>query len=176
VTDTYVHPPSDPDIAAIVTKLSEGLPTIQQMLEQYREQLQQGYTLGELRGITDEGYAALYKIAHDLCNQGDFHHALPIALQLTLHKPSDNRYTFITGACLQQLSHFEPAAVVYAMTLDVDPDHTAASYRLAECLIALGKLQEAIPFLNKTIELSYGDFDKRKLMELAQRKLDTLLP
>ncbi|NCW85721.1 MAG: hypothetical protein EBV69_06305 [Oxalobacteraceae bacterium] len=118
VTDTYVHPPSDPDIAAIVTQLSEGLPTIQQTLE----------------------------------------------------------HTFITGACLQQLSHFEPAAVVYAMTLDVDPDHTAASYRLAECLIALGKLEEAIPFLNKTIELSYGDFDKRKLMELAQRKLDTLLP
>jgi len=47
VTDTYVHPPSDPDIAAIVTQLSEGLPTSQQTVEQSREQLQQGYTLGE---------------------------------------------------------------------------------------------------------------------------------
>lgn len=176
MTDTYIHPPSNPEVAAIVTQLSDGLQNIQQTLEQCREQLEQGYTLGELRGITDEGYTALYKIAHDLCDQGDFHHALPVALQLTLHKPTDSRYPFMSGSCLQRLNHVEPAALMYAMALDANPEHAAASYRLAECLLALGKSEEALPLLNKVMDLCYGNFDKRQLMDMAKKKLDSLLP
>lgn len=176
MTDTYIHPPSDPDVAAIVAQLTDGLQNVQQTLEQCREQIEQGYTLGELRGITNEGYAALYKIAHDLCDQGDFHHALPVALQLTLHNPTDSRYAFIAGSCLQRLGHLEPAALMYALALDADAAHAAASYRLGECLIAIGKQEEALPFLNKTIELCYGNFDQRRLMEMAKEKLDRALP
>ena len=176
MTDTYIHPPSNPDIAAIVAQLTDGLQNIQQTLEQCREQLEQGYTLGELRNISNEGYAELYKIAHELCDQGDFHHALPVALQLTLHNPTDSRYPFMTGSCLQRLEHHEQAALMYAITLDVDPEHAAASYRLGECLIAVGKPEEALPFLNKAIELSYGNFSRRKLIEMAKAKLEHLLP
>lgn len=175
MTAPYIHPPADPKVAAIVTQLNDGLQNIQQTLEQYREQLEQGYTLGELRGITDEGYAALYKIAHDLCDQGDFHHALPVAVQLTLHNPTDSRYPFTAGSCLQRLGHVEAAALMYALALDVDPEHAAAAYRLGECLITVGKSVEAATLLNKAIELSYGKFDKRTLMSLAQKKLDDLL-
>lgn len=176
MTDTYLHPPADPEVAAIVAQLTDGLQNVQETIEQCREKLEQGYTLGELRGITDEGYAALYKIAHELCDQGDFRHALPVALQLTLHNPTDTRYPFMTGSCLQRLGHIEPAALMYALTLDVNADHAAASYRLGECLIDLGKSDEAMQFLNKTIELCYGNFGKRKLMDMAKEKLDRLLP
>ena len=176
MTDTYIHPPSDPEVAAIVEQLTDGLQNIQQTLEQCREQLEQGYTLGELRGITDEGYTALYKIAHELCDQGDFHHALPVALQLTLHKPTDSRFPFMAASCFQRLGHREPGAVMYALTLDANPEHAAASYRLAECVIAIGKSEEALPFLNKTIDLCYGNYDKRKLMEMAKARLNSLLP
>jgi len=172
--DTYIHPPSDPDIAAIVKQLSDGLQNVQQTLEQCQEQLKQGYTLGELRGITASGYEALYKIAHDLCDQGDFHHALPVALQLALHNAKDSRYPFIAGACLQRLGHIEPAILMYALALDTDPEHAATCYRLAECLIANDKPDEATQFLNKTIDLSYGDDSRRELMAMAKNKLDQL--
>jgi tetratricopeptide (TPR) repeat protein len=99
---------------------------------------------------------------------------LPIALQLTLHNPTDSRYAFMAGACLQRQNDLGPAALLYAMALDVAPEHAAAAYRLGECLIAIGKPEQAVPLLNKTIELSYGDFDKRTLMEMAQKKLDGL--
>lgn len=173
---TYRHLPPDPAVANIVSTLTDGLQNIQQTLNQCREQLEQGYTLGELRGITEEGYSALYKIAHDLCNQGDFHNALPVALQLTLHNPTECRYAFMAGSCLQRLGHPERAALMYAMALEADSEHVAASYRLGECLIAAGKPEEAIPFLNKTMDLSYGDFSKRKLMDMARAKLAHLLP
>lgn len=176
MTISFTHPPSDPDVATIVEQLTDGLQNIQQTLEQCCEQLERGYTLGELRGITDEGYASLYKIAHDLCDEGNFHHALPVALQLTLHNPTDSRYPFITGSCLQRLGHFEPAALMYALAIDVDAGHAAATYRLGECLIELGKSDEAMQFLNKAIELCYGDFSKRTLLDMANKKVNSLLP
>ena len=175
MSNIYLHPPTDPDVADIVQQLAASLENLPQTLEQCREQLEQGYTLGQLRGISDAEYEALYKIARDLCDKGDFHHALPIALQLTLHHPIDSRFPFIAGSCLQRLGHAEPAALMYAMALDVNPEHAAAAYRLGECLIAVGKSEEAIPFLSKTIELSYGNFSMRSLMDMAQKKLDELL-
>jgi tetratricopeptide (TPR) repeat protein len=176
MSDTYLHPPADPEIAAIVAKLADGLQDLPQTIAQCRDQLEQGYSLGELRGITKTEYESLYKIAHDLCNKGEFHHALPIALQLTLHHPIDSRFPFIAGSCLQRLGHTEAATLMYALTIDIDAEHAAAAYRLGECLIATEKPIEAIPFLNKAIELCYGHFEKRQLMALARATLENLLP
>lgn len=176
MADAYIHPPADPAVADIVATLNEGLQNLEHTLEQARLQLEQGYTLGELRGITDEGYASLYKIARDLCDKGEFHHALPVALQLTLHNPTDSRFAFMAGSCMQRLGHHEPAALMYALAIDVEPEHAAASYRLGECLWSLGRNEDAIPFLQKCIDLSYGNFDRRKLMDLAKEKLARILP
>ena len=175
MSNAYPPPPTDPDVADIIQQLAASLENLPQTLEQCREQLEQGYTLGQLRGISDGEYEALYKIARDLCDKGDFHHALPIALQLTLHHPIDSRFPFIAGSCLQRLGHAEPAALMYAMALDVNPEHAAAAYRLGECLIDAGKPIEAIPFLNQAIDLCYGKFDMLSLMDMAKAKLDTLL-
>ena len=172
--DTYIHPPADPEVAGIVGQLAEGLQNLQETLEQCREQLEQGTTLGELRGITDDEYDALYRIARDLCDKGDFHHALPVALQLALHNPANYRYPFIAGACLQRLGHAPQAALMYALACDVNPDDAASAYRLGECLVAAERPEEAKQFLHKAVELSYGKFHCRELQELARKRLDGL--
>jgi hypothetical protein len=41
-------------------------------------------------------------------------------------------------------------------------------------LIANDKSDEAAQFLNKTVELSYGDDSRRELMAMAKNKLDQL--
>lgn len=172
--ETYIHPPADPEVAGIVDQLSEGLQNMQETLDQCREQLEQGYSLGDLRGITDAEYDALYRIARELCDSGDFHHALPVALQLTLHNPANYRYPFIAGACLQRLGHHAQAALMYALACDVNPDDAASAYRLGECLIAARRPDDAKPFLHKAIELSYGKFHCRELQSLARKKLEGL--
>lgn len=174
MVETYIHPPADPEVAGIVDQLADGLQNVQETLEQCREQLEQGITLGELRGITDAEYAALYKIASDLCDKGDFHHALPVALQLALHNPTNHRYPFIAGACLQRLGHAEPAALMYALACDVKPDDAAAAFRLGECLLTAKRPEEAKQFLHKAVELSYGQYHCRDLQQLARNKLESL--
>jgi tetratricopeptide (TPR) repeat protein len=65
---------------------------------------------------------------------------------------------------------------MYALTIDVDPEHAAASYRLGECLCSLGRNEDALPFLQKCIDLCYGNFDRRQLMTMANAKLAGILP
>jgi len=172
--DTYVYPPADPEVAGIVGQLADGLQKLQETLEQCREQLEQGYSLGQLRGITDEEYDALYRIARDLCDKGDFHHALPVALQLALHNPANYRYPFLAGACLQRLGQPASAAHFYRVALQLDESDAASAYRFGECLEALGQREDACHLYQWAIELSRGNFALRTLQDMASSRLAQL--
>lgn len=170
----YEYPPADPEVAAIVEQLSTSLEDLPAVLEQFDEALKQGATLGELRGITTEEFASLYRIACKLCNDGEFKHALPVALQLMLHDPKDSRYAFQSGSCLQRLGEFNYAAILYARALDLKRDDAAAAYRLGECLLATDHTVEAKNMFEMAIESARGKFHCRELQELAETKLSSL--
>lgn len=174
MTSTYSYPPTDPEIATIVEQLTKSLEQLPQVLEQFDLASEKGVTLGELRGITKTEFDALYNIATKLCNDGAFEHALPICLQLMLHDPTDKRYVFQTGSCLQRLGEYKYAAILFARTLDLKPDETVAAYRLAECLLAIDKFTEAKAIFEKLVEISRGKFHCRELFELAQARIHSL--
>lgn len=164
---TYSYPPPDSDIAAIVDQLTNSLEQLPEVLKQFDEAMQGGITLGELRGITQTEFNALYHVASKLCDEGAFQHALPVSLQLMLHDPNDSRYAFQAGTCLQRLGEYKYAAILFARTLDLIPDEAAAAYRLAECLLAIDKSIEAKALFEMVIELSRGKFHCRELYDLA---------
>jgi tetratricopeptide (TPR) repeat protein len=170
----YLHQPSDPEVAELVERLTASLNDLPNTLAACRAQLEQGCKLGDLRGITTAEYAALYELARGLCDRQAFHHALPIALQLTLHDPANGRYAFMAGACLQRLRQHHAAALMYALACDVDADDAAAPFRLGECLAAIDRIEEARYFLNRAIDLSYGKWRCRALQDMARHKLDDI--
>lgn len=174
MSSIYSHPPADPDVASIVEQLTASLEDFTAMMDQFRASLEQGQTMGEQRGISKDEYAALYRIACKLCDNGEFNHALPVALQLMLHDPADSRYAFQVGSCLQRLGEFKHAAILYARTLDLNPEDAAAAYRAAECLLAIEKPVEAKALFELTIELSRGKFHCRPLQDLAEEKIQIL--
>lgn len=171
---TYDYPPADPEVAAIVGQLSASLEDLPAVLEQFEESLKQGATLGELRGITREEFDSLYRIACNLCNSGEFKHALPIALQLMLHDPRDSRYAFQAGSCLQRLAEYNYAAILFARALDLKQDDAAAAYRLGECLLAINHPFEAKAMFDMAIENARGKFHCRELQDMAEAKLSSL--
>ena len=174
MTSTYSYPPADPEIAALVEQLNANLESLPEILEQFSESLQQGPTLGELRGITSEEYADLYRIACNLCDEGQFNHALPIALHLMLHDPADSRYVFQAASCLQRLGEYDCAAILFARTIYLKPDEAAAAYRAGECLLGIKKPTEAKALFEIAIELSRGKFHCRQLQEFAEAKIKLL--
>lgn len=170
----YIHPPADPDVARVIERLRSGLEQLPESWESISTALNQGITPGELRGVTPEEYAALYKVAHKLCDHGDFHNALVIGLHLVFHNPRNARYTFLTASCLHRTGQVEQATLMYALTVDLDDDHAAAVYRLGECLMALRKPSEAKQFFEKSLELSRSDFSRRELLIMAENALEKL--
>jgi len=174
MSSIYSHPPTDPEVASIVEQLTASFEDFPALMKQLSESLEQGTTLGELRGITKDEYAALYRIACKLCDDGEFNHALPVSLHLMLHDPADSRYAFQAGSCLQRLGEFKHAAILYARTLDLNPDEAAAAYRAAECLLAIEKKVEAKALFEMAIELSRGKFHCRELQEMAEAKIKML--
>lgn len=174
MSSSYTHPPADPEIASIIEQLSGNLNELSESFENFRSALEQGVTPGQLRGITEEEYASLYKMAHQLCDQGEFHHARAIALQLAFNNPVNASYVFLAAACLQRTGQLQQAALMYAMAIDLDEDHAAAAYRAGECLLSLNKFTEARGMFEKSLDLSRGDFSRRELMLMAEKALARL--
>lgn len=174
MSSLYQHPPPDPDMAQLVASLSASLGTLPAELERHREALENGATLGSLRGITDEDHGALYQAACRLCDDGRFHHALPLALQLAAHQPRDSRFAFLCGACLQRTGKEPDAALFYAICLDLDGAYAAAAYRLGECLEWMGYAREAMEAYARAIEICRGQFHYAGLQDMAQARMDQL--
>ncbi len=170
----YLYPPSDPDTAAVVDQLRSSLQTLADSWNDVRSALEQGITPGVLRGITPQEYAALYTMAHKLCDEGDFQNALVIGLQLVFHAPGNAKYAFLTGSCLHRTEQTEAAAAMYALALEIDDQHAAAAYRLGECLLALDKRPEARTMFEKSLDLSRSDFSRRELLLMAEQALNEL--
>ena len=173
---TYPHPPADPVIAGVVESLNLSLGLLPELQTAFQAELAQGKSLAECRGVTAAELDNLYIVAADLCDENQFRHALPIALQLAAHQPDDTRFQFIGATCLQRLGQHEAAAQMYAMTLQLDETHAAAAYRLGECLLSCGQTEQARQQFAITVELSRGQFHWQEYQDLANSHLQTLLP
>ncbi len=161
-------------MAAIVEQLSERLATLPDELEWLQSLAASGRTLAKVRGISADELDALYGVGYDLCNEGSFHHALPIALQLVLHAPREPRYSFMAASCMQRQNQPEQAMLLFAQTPLLQPEDATAAYRLGECLLALDRLDEARDVLLETVELSRGNEQYRRMYELATERLAAL--
>lgn len=174
MSSLYQHPPLDPDTAQLVASMSAGLERLPAELERHREALENGATLGSLRGITDEEHSALYQVACRLCDEDQFDHALPIALQLVAHQPRDSRFAFLCASCLQRTGNEPDSALFYAICLELDSAHAAAAYRLGECLEAMRYPREAMEAYTRAIDICRGQFHYAGLQDLAQARMDRL--
>lgn len=174
MSSPYQHPPADPDMAQLVASLSASLETLPAELERHREALENGATLGSLRGITDEEHGALYQAASRLCDESQFHHALPLALQLVAHQPRNSRFAFLCASCLQRTGKAPDAALFYAICLELDSAHAAAAYRLGECLEWMGYAREAMEAYARAIDICRGQFHHAGLQDAAQARMDQL--
>ena len=103
---------------------------VPEVAETLKTFIEQGVSPGEVRGITQKEYEALYGIACELCDAGDFQSALPIALQLVFHHGRDPRFSFLAGTCLQRLGVHANASQLFAHALLLDDAQAAAMYRL----------------------------------------------
>jgi tetratricopeptide (TPR) repeat protein len=170
---SHPHPHPDPQIAALVQSLGAGLIDIAEQLRAAAPAERGQVVTDAVQPLSPQRCDALYDIASRLCNEGQFQHALPIALHLETHAQSP-RHGFIAATCLQRLNQPELAAPMYALCLVGNPRHVAAMFRLGECLAATGREEEAVQAFEATIDLGRADAAFVELQELARRRIDQL--
>jgi len=102
-----------------------------------------GGTLNLLAGIDEREMEAVYALAYRHYNQAHWNDALRLFTVLCLYDHLDRRFHVGRAASLQMLKRHEEALHVWGFALLMDMTDPQASFHIAECLIALGRREDA---------------------------------
>ena len=121
---------------------------------------------------TVEQLQDVYETACRLCDADNFRFAAPLALHLVTYQPTDPRFSFLAGTCLQRLGIFSNAAQMFCFTLVNCGEDAATVYRLGECLLALGDKDNAAKALEIAFDLSRNARGASELQSMSEHLIN----
>lgn len=129
----------------------------------------EGLTVGQVHGFTEEEYEAIYNLGFNQYNQGKFEEAARYFRFLTFYNHLEPRYAKAMGACLQMLERYPDAVSAYTMAIVMDAMDPEPMLRVAECLIAMGEVADAAETLDGVIKVcdEAGGHDAIKARAIA---------
>jgi type III secretion system low calcium response chaperone LcrH/SycD len=113
-----------------------------------------GGTLGDLHGMEDRDYEAMYAVAHGMYAQERYRDAQKLFNFLVACNPFDRRFHQALASSLQMTADYEQAISYYSMASVMDMKDPIPTFHTAECLAALGRVPEAREALQIVIEQS----------------------
>ena len=134
--------------------------------------LNHGVTPADLRGITGDELEAVYRLAYAALDAGEVREAFEHASFLVCNDPWDRRFHVIAGVCLQQLGQLEAAYRSYTQALAFDATDATCTYRVGECLLAMGEAAGARSAFEAAVKLSWADLDQAPVRDAALQQLD----
>lgn len=102
-----------------------------------------GGTMAEALGLDSRECEALYAHGHSLYAQGKYNDALKIFAQLVAYDHLDSRYQMALASAMQMTRRYEEALQHYIIVTVMRMDDPVPVYHSAECLIAMGRPDEA---------------------------------
>ena len=171
----YQHPHPDPETDALIERLKSQLGQIADHLDELRPALEAGKSLQELHPSSQADPDTLYPLCASLCDQGEYRHALPLALHLVAYHPQEPRHAFMAGRCLQRLGVHEQALAMYQLCMmATGGPHATPLYRAGECLLALGDKEQALLAFEEAYDLGRASNDYAEIQAMADRRIQQL--
>lgn len=164
----------DAEVRDMIPFTLQALEQLPLYLENFHAALAEGQTLGECLQIDQSSLAQCRQLSQQLCEDGEFLLALPLAMYCASFASGDPEHSFLAGACLQRLGQPASAAHFYRVALQLDETDAASAYRLGECLEAIGHRDDASHLYQWAIEIARGDFALRTLQTMAIDRLARL--
>lgn len=124
--------------------------------------------------FSDEQVELIFSLGSTHFNQGKISLALDFFQILLIYRPLDPRFLFSVGLCLKNLGRYQEAIAPFCAAMGLDENPINAGLHLAECLAALGKVNEAQSLLNPIIDLSKIDNSYDSLVKRAESLKDLL--
>jgi type III secretion system low calcium response chaperone LcrH/SycD len=149
----------------------ENVADVKAVQESVLELLGAGGTLGDLCEYTDQDYEAVYQLGSNFYSQGKYVEAYKAFGFLVLNNHLDGRFIFSFAACCQMLKRYEDAVRCYAIAALLAPNDPMPSFRMAECMVALGMTSEAVEMFQIAIEEAGSGHEALKTRATALRSL-----
>jgi tetratricopeptide (TPR) repeat protein len=166
-------PHHNPEIATLVDQATQALLALPDTTEATSPP-ETAVHVADRLGVSAENCNALYAAARKLCDDGEFRHALPLALVLSAYKGQDARYSFLAGTCMQRLALFPTAAAMYGLSLLADPESARTVFRLGECFEAQKEFEQAEEAFETAIDLCRGKPECRQIQDFVSLRLSSL--
>jgi len=141
---------------------SEGVDTGETLQETIYQLIAAGGTIGDICEYSEEDYEAVYLLGHNFYSQGRYSDALKAFGYLMTINHMDRRFAFSFAASCQMLKRYEEAVRCYALAAAMDPDDPVPTFHIAECLVSLGMVEEAIGMFEVAIEECGSQHDELK--------------
>ena len=122
-----------------------------QALQAMVAHLSVGGTLGDLRGLDDSHYEAIYSAGYAQYNAGRYDQAEHVFQFLTINNPYDRRFPMALGSVKQVKGNYADAIGYYGMASVLDMMDPVPLFHCAECLAALGRVDDALEALGFVI-------------------------
>jgi len=130
-----------------------------------------GGTLAQAMGLSSEECEAMYAHGHSLYAQGKYEDAFKIFAQLVAYDHMESRYQMALASALQMTRRYEKALEHYMIVTVMRIDDPTPVYHCAECLIALGRTDEA----RESLELVIGSLCRPGEHDVIKTRAGALL-
>jgi type III secretion system low calcium response chaperone LcrH/SycD len=112
----------------------------------------EGATFKDIAGLDKQDLEAVYHLAYNQYEQGQYAEAERTFQVLCFHDHLSPRFWLGLGAARQQLRDYPGAIMAYSMVPEIGAADPRAPLRAAECYIALGLFEEAVSGLEAALD------------------------
>ncbi len=142
--------------------------------EAARACVQDGATLKQLKGVTNEELDAVYFLAYGYYQTGRLEEASKLFRFLVLFDHLNAKYWFGLGAVQQVEKNYQDAIVSYGYSSFLDLSNPKPQYHAAECFLAMGDKRSAASAIEALEEYCPADTEqgreyRAKAAELRKR-------
>ncbi len=136
--------------------------------------LNNGKTLKDMKGLTDENMEAIYGVAYQFYNSGNFEQAVKVFQFLCYFDHLEKKFWMGLGATRQMLKKYSEAIDAYSFAALLDVNDPRPPLQAADCHMALGNRDAAISGLTAAIEWSGDNPQYQTVKERATALLELL--
>ena len=151
-------------------------PSEKQLAESHNiaEKIMEGATLASLRGIPDKNLEALYALAYNDYNAGQYQQAEKLFRFLCLYNHMEKRYWKGLAATLQNQEKYAQAVAVYAHQAILDIDDPEPPFQASFCYLAEKNYIEAKKALDAVIAIGKENPKHASYVKKAKQLLSSI--
>ena len=136
--------------------------------------LEEGASLGAVKGFGLDEIEAAYSVAYSFYQQGKYQEARKLFQYFSIHEHTDRRFWMGLAACLQKLSEYNKAILAYGAAAMLDVTDPAPPFHAAECHIAIQDWENARTALEAALNVAEGETEHASYSQRANALLATV--